>query len=90
MFAVVVRVELPEGFTIEQGRPMLDSEVIPRVKSLPGFVAGYWLHPSAGREGLSFVIFENEQAARGAAANLQVPEPVKLLHVEVREVARSA
>lgn len=90
MFAVFVKVELPEGGTIEQGRGILDSEVIPRVKSIPGFVTGYWLHPTAGREGLSFVIFDNEQAARGAADNVQVPEPVKLLHVEVLEVARSA
>jgi len=90
MFAVVVRVELPEGGTIEQGRRMLDAEVIPQVKSAPGFIAGYWLHPPSGREGMSVVIYENEQAARGAADSVRPPEPVKLLHVEVREVARSA
>jgi hypothetical protein len=39
---------------------------------------------------LSFVIFDNEQNARSAAAGVRTPPPVKLLSVEVREVAASA
>jgi hypothetical protein len=90
MFAVVVTVELPEGGTIEQGRKQLESEVIPQVKSSPGFVAGYWISPATGREGLSVVFYKDEQSARAAAENIKPPAPVKLLDVEVREVAASA
>jgi hypothetical protein len=90
MFGVVVKVELPEGGTIEQGRKQLNEVVIPEVKAMPGFVAGYWLSPPTGVEGLSIVIFEDEQSARSAAENVRPPAPVKLISAEVREVAASA
>ena len=90
MFAVVVKVELPEGATIEQGRAQLAADVIPQVKASPGFVAAYWLSPRSGREGLSFVIYKDEPSAKQAAAMVKPPPPVKLLNVEVREVAASA
>jgi hypothetical protein len=90
MHAVVVKVELPEGGTIEQGRKVLSEVVIPMVRSQPGFVAGYWLSPPTGTEGLSFVIYDSEQNARSAAENIEPPAPVKLISAEVREVAASA
>ncbi len=90
MFAVVTRVELPEGRTIEQGREMLEKNVIPMVRQTAGFVAGYWLSPPTGYEGLSVLLYEDEQSARGMADGMQPPPPVKLLSVEVREVAASA
>ena len=90
MHAVVVRVELPEGGTIEQGRQMINEQVIPRVKQLPGFRGGYWLAPPSGRDGLSFILFEDEQSARNAAEGIQPPPPVRLVSTEVREVAASA
>jgi hypothetical protein len=83
-------VELPEGRTIEEGRRQLEAEVVPQVKQSPGFVAGYWLSPASGNEGLSVVIFRDESSARTAAENVQPPTPVKLLSAEVREVAASA
>jgi hypothetical protein len=89
-FAVVVKVELPEGRTIEDGRKMLEAVVIPDVKSHPGFVTGYWLAPPTGLEGLSFVIYKDEASARTAAEGVKPPPPVKLVDVEVREVAASA
>jgi hypothetical protein len=90
MFAVVVTVELPEGGTIEQGRQMLNEQVIPMVKQRPGFRTAYWLAPPAGRDGLSFIVFDSEENARSFADTLQVPPPVKLVSTEVREVAASA
>ena len=90
MFAVVVRVQLPEGRSLEEGRHQLEAEVIPQVKQSPGFVAGYWLAPSSGTDGLSVVIFKDEQSARAAADGVQPPAPVKLVSTEVREVAGSA
>jgi len=90
MFAVVTTVELPEGATIEEGRKQLEAEVIPRMKQAPGFVAAYFLAPTEGREGLSFVMFETKEAATTVSENMQPPAPVKLLRSEVREVAASA
>ena len=90
MFAVVTKVELPEGGTIEEGRKQLEAEVIPRLKAAPGFVAAYFLAPPSGREGLSVVVFEDQRSAQSMADTMQPPAPVKLLSVEVREVAASA
>jgi hypothetical protein len=89
MFAVVIRVELPEGGSVEQGREMLEKNVIPTVRQSPGFVAGYWLAPATGREGLSVLIYQDEQSARAVADTMKPPPPVTLLGVEVREVAAS-
>jgi heme-degrading monooxygenase HmoA len=90
MFAVVTTVELPEGGTIEEGRKQLESDVIPRMKQAPGFVAAYFLAPKEDREGLSFIMFESKEAAMAVSENMQPPPPVRLLHSEVREVAASA
>jgi len=40
-------------------------DILPRVRSASGFVAGYWLEPADG-EGLSIVLFETEEQARAA------------------------
>jgi hypothetical protein len=90
MFAVVARVELPEGRTIEQGRQQLESEVIPRLKGSPGFASALFLAPKTGNEGLSVIVFHTEQEAIGAQERFQPAEGVKMLHSEVREVAASA
>jgi hypothetical protein len=90
MFAVITRVELPEGETIEQARQQLETQVVPMVKQSPGLVAGYWLYPPAEREGMSVLIYQDEQTARAMAAAMHPRPPVKLLGVEVREVAASA
>ena len=90
MFAVVTRVERPEGETIDAGRKQLEAEVLPRLKQSPGFVSAYFLAPPSGREGLSVRIYDSKQAATTAAENVQPPAPVKLLSVEVREVVASA
>jgi hypothetical protein len=44
----------------------LMSDVLPRLRSAPGFVACYWLEPADG-QGFSMVLFETEQQAREAA-----------------------
>ena len=89
MWAVIVKVELPEGSTIEQGRKQLAEEVIPMVKQIPGLVSAYWLSPPTGREGLSLIIVQDEAVARMAAEGVKPPAPVKLISTEVREVAAS-
>ncbi|MFN2452419.1 MAG: hypothetical protein ABR541_08705 [Candidatus Dormibacteria bacterium] len=89
MHALITKVELPEGGTMEEGRQQLERDVFPQLKSAPGFKTAYFLAPPEGREGLSFVIFEEEAQARHAADHMDPPPPVKLVSVEVREVAAS-
>jgi heme-degrading monooxygenase HmoA len=91
MYAVVVRVSIGDAEKAQQG---LREQVIPRVKETPGFVAGYWTRSDDGRDGLSIVVFESEDAARQAAERLRAggatPETVTLESVEVREVVEHA
>ena len=89
MYAVVVRVSISD---VEQAREALREEVVPRVAEAPGFTAGYWTSSDDGRNGLSMIVFESEDAARGAAERIPgtVPETVTLDSVEVREVIEHA
>ena len=66
------------------------SEILPSIRSAPGFVAGYWLDPADGR-GLAFVLFDTEDNARQAtppAANWAAPG-VTIHATEIRRVAVS-
>jgi hypothetical protein len=44
----------------------LTRDILPTIRSAPGFVAGYWLEPVDGH-GFSFVVFETEEQARRSA-----------------------
>ncbi len=92
MHAVVVRVTIND---FETARPMLENEVVPRVSSAPGFVAGYWTRSQDCGNGLATIVFESEDAARQASEMIRAaasdPEGgVSLEDVEVREVVASA
>ncbi len=91
MFAIVVHVELPEGFSIEAAKKGIEEQVIPRVTQAPGFRMGHWMAPVApSREGMSILLFDEEQPARDFAGVLQPPPPVRLIGTEVREVIANA
>lgn len=69
----------------------LMSDILPGVRSAPGFVAGYWLEPADGR-GLSIVLFEDEEQARAStppAGDWTAPG-VTVGGVEIRRVAVAA
>jgi heme-degrading monooxygenase HmoA len=68
MHAVIVRVTVTEG---EAGTKYLREEIVPRVSQAPGFVAGYWVRLEGGDEGNSVIVFESEDAARGAAGQIR-------------------
>ena len=91
MHAVVVRVSIGDAEIAEKG---LREKVVPGVSSAPGFVAGYWTRSDDGRNGLSMLVFESEDAARAAAERFRggtiVPETVTVSRVEVREVVATA
>ena len=66
-------------------------DILPQVRSAPGFVAGYWLEP-AHDQGFALVLFETEQQAREAippATNWDAPG-VTITGTEVRRVAVTA
>lgn len=87
MHAVVIRVTInDEESTIAQ----LREEIVPRVSQAPGFVTGYWAR--RGDSGLSFVVFDSEEAANHAKEMVQsiAAAGVTLENAEVREVVANA
>ena len=92
MHAVVVKVNIGDPDTAQ---PQLREQVIPRVSQTPGFVAGYWTRSDDGHGGLSMIVFDSEESARGAAQMIQGPEAMRpdsvtIESVEVREVVGNA
>lgn len=91
MHAVVVRVSISDE---EAAQAMLRDEVVPRVSQAPGFKSGTWTRSDDGSNGASMIVFESEEAARGAAEQLQQvgtgSDAVSLEGVEVREVVAQA
>lgn len=87
MHAVVVKVAIKD---VDAATAALRDEVVPRVSQAPEFVAGFWTR--AGNNGLSMVVFESENAARAAGAQIPsgMPDAVDLEGIEVREVVASA
>jgi hypothetical protein len=68
----------------------LTRDILPKLRSAPGFVAGYWLEPVDGR-GFSFVVFESEEEARRSAppAGDWAAPGVTIDGVDFRRVAAS-
>lgn len=86
MHALVVKVTIAG----EPDTRVLREQVIPRVKEAPGFVAGYWTRE--GEDGLSMVVFDNEEQARTASERIpsMLPDNVTLQSAEVRSVVAHA
>ena len=61
MHAVLVTVTLSEN----ADPTSLREQVVPRVKELPGFVAGYWTRGDG--VGRSIVVFDSEENAQAAS-----------------------
>jgi len=73
----------------ETARKMLETEILPRVRQMPGVVGGYWMEPVDGK-GMSIVVCESKEAAEAPVPNAQPgdsPAPgVTVESVEIREV----
>jgi hypothetical protein len=69
----------------------LTSDILPRVRSASGFVAGYWLEPADGK-GFSIVLFETEEQAREATPPVSswAAPGIAITGVEFRRVAATA
>ena len=93
MNAVVVRVTFND---VEAAEAMLHEEVVPTVKQVPGFVAGWWTRDQDKTNGMGVIIFESEEAAQGVKQRLESNEGpggsdnIELQGIEVREVVANA
>jgi hypothetical protein len=89
MHALVVRVSISDA---EQARKVLEEQVVPQVSQAPGFVAGYWTWSQERNNGLSMIVFDSADGARGAEERISglAPEGVTVDSTEVREVVASA
>jgi hypothetical protein len=69
----------------------LVSDILPTVRSAPGFIAGYWMEP-AGGQGFSIVVFETEEQARDAVPPVTSWDTpgVSITGTDVRRVAVNA
>jgi hypothetical protein len=63
---------------------VLRERVVPQVKELPGFVAGYWTRD--GSTGRSMVVFDSEEHARAASDKVPAMVPTGT-QIEVNSVA---
>ena len=62
MYATLMRITI-EPALAPAAAAAFTNDILPRVRSTPGFVAGYWVEPVDGR-GFGFVLFEQEEQAR--------------------------
>ena len=86
MHAVVFQVDMKQDWEGNADQEL--EQLVTMVKSVPGFVRGTWA--TDGQRGLSFLVFETQQAARGVADNAAVPPDagITLRSVDVYEVVR--
>ena len=66
MHAVFVTARIDD---MERARQELHDRVVPAVAQEPGLVAGYWARDEG--EGRGMIIFDSEDAARGAAERIR-------------------
>lgn len=76
MFAVILRTEI-DAERLAEAEAMLNEQILPAVKTRPGFVSGIWARALDGKSGTSIVVFEDEASARAAveAATEMAPPP---------------
>ncbi len=88
MHAVVFHVDMKQGWE-GNAEEELD-QLVGMLKSTPGYVRGTWT--TDGTTGLSFILFESEEAARGVADNAAMPPDASATFrsVDVYEVVRDA
>ncbi len=87
MHALVINVKIQPGHE-EEGIQYLQTSVLPQMRQIPGLVAGYWL-AAENEEGLTVLVFEDEQAARNTAkglSNVPTADFASVGDVELRHV----
>jgi hypothetical protein len=87
MYAVIVQ-ESGEAQLVRGSGDHVAANVMPQVRHAPGIVSATWTADEGGRT-LNVLVFEDEQAARGAADRIRTaPRPpfMRVDSVELREV----
>jgi hypothetical protein len=90
MHAVLMTLTIDPGQAPEAAAA-LTNDILPRIRSAPGFVAGYWLEPLESK-GFSMVLFETEEQTHASvppASDWTAPG-VTIDSVDVRRVAATA
>ena len=72
--ALVTQVDLG-GQDPAEAEKLLNEQVIPAVKGLPGFDRGVWLRSADGSTGMAIVVFDSEEQAEAAQAGLASMRP---------------
>jgi hypothetical protein len=90
MHAALVKLTVDPDRAPAAARTLTD-DILPTIRSAPGFLAGYWLEPADG-QGFSIVLFETEEQARASAppASSWDAPGVTITGVEFRRVAATA
>ncbi len=90
MHAVVVSVSISDDADPQEITKHLRENIIPSISQAPGFVKGYWVRLEGGNQGRSVIVFESEDAARGAKEMIQPAPGVTLESVDIGEVVADA
>ena len=87
MHAALVRLTIDPEQAPAAAQALMD-DILPRLRSASGFVAGYWLEPADGH-GFSMVLFETEAHARDATPPVSIwaAPGIAINDVEFRRVA---
>ena len=93
MVAVLIEVDV-RGVERDAGLTALREQIVPAIKSLPGFQSGTWLTGNGNGKGLSLTLWNSEAQAQTMVDRFGVgSNPVMsaaVVRCEVREVAAAA
>jgi quinol monooxygenase YgiN len=86
MYAVLYQVDIKPNWEGDVDAEL--DQLTEAVKAVPGFVRGTWA--SDGKTGMSFILVENEAAAKEMAAGREIPPEasVTFRSVDIYEVMR--
>jgi hypothetical protein len=86
MHAVVFQVDMKQDWEGDADQEL--DKLTAMLKEVPGFVRGTWA--TDGSRGISFLLFESEEAAHGVADNASMPpdSSVTFRSADVYEVVR--
>jgi hypothetical protein len=90
MHAIVVSVSISGDADPQETVTHLREKVVPAASQAPGFVAGYWVRLEGGDRGRATIVFDSEDAARGARDQIQPAPGVTIESVDVGEVIANA
>jgi hypothetical protein len=93
VFAVLIEVDV-QGVDEDAGLTTLREQIVPAIKSLPGFRSGTWLPGNEDGKGLSLTVWDTEADAQVMAERFgpgsSPTAGAAVVRCEVREVAATA